>query len=95
MFFKSFLVGAFLLLFSLHAAASPIPEAAYESYIKIKGSKDNEQASRDIQKIKRLDGHSIERDAGPASTCFVLMMSRKLRYFPCRAVIDGADLDLL
>jgi hypothetical protein len=75
MLFKSFLVGAFLLLFSPHATASPIPEASFESYIKIKGSKDNEQASRDVQKIKRLeDGHLIERDAEPASTYFVLMI---------------------
>ncbi|PMD43112.1 hypothetical protein L207DRAFT_631269 [Hyaloscypha variabilis F] len=67
MLFKSFLVGAFLLLFSLHATASPIPEAAFESYVSVKGSKYNDQASRDVQKIKRLgDEHLIERNAEPS-----------------------------
>jgi len=72
MLFKSFLVGAFLLLFSLHATASPIPEAAFESYVSVKGSKYNDQASRDVQKIKRLgDEHLIERNAEPSGMYFV------------------------
>lgn len=55
MLFKSNLLGASLLFFSLYASASPLPEAAYESYIKAKGPPTTPNPGGVVQRIRSLD----------------------------------------
>ncbi|PMD15403.1 hypothetical protein NA56DRAFT_709824 [Hyaloscypha hepaticicola] len=58
MHFRSLIVGAFLLFMGLYVSASPIPEAAFESYIKIKGAKDSRNPEKISVRMRRswLDG---------------------------------------
>jgi hypothetical protein len=58
MHFRSLIVGAFLLFMGLYVSTSPIPEAAFESYIKIKGAKDSSDPENISVRMRgsRLDG---------------------------------------
>jgi hypothetical protein len=47
LFFKFFL--AIALLLALYANASPLPNAAYDSYISVKGSKQGQRIKRQVE----------------------------------------------